>query len=127
MAVFMFALLGFPIFGGLGFLAKWFMLKAALQAPAPQTRLAVAIVLTSVVSAGYYLYVVMVMFMRPRNAGAAPLLPVRRLSGAVIAVAAAILLLFGIYPNPIVRWTQASGLLTPSVGTIRTTAAPIQR
>jgi NADH-quinone oxidoreductase subunit N len=127
MAVFMLALLGFPIFGGLGFLAKWFMLKAALQAPAPQTRLAVAIVLTSVVSAGYYLYVVMVMFMRPRTAGATPPLPVRRMSAAVIAVAAALILIFGIYPNPIVRWTQASGLLPPTTGSIRTTAAPIQR
>jgi NADH-quinone oxidoreductase subunit N len=66
MAVFMLALLGFPIFGGIGFFAKWYVLQAALQAPAPQTRLAVILVLTSLVSAGYYLYVVMVMFMKPR-------------------------------------------------------------
>ena len=73
MAVFMFALLGFPIFGGVGFFAKWYVLQAALQAPVPQTTLAVVLVLTTVISAGYYLYVVMVMFMRPRAAdGAAP-------------------------------------------------------
>ena len=71
MAVFMLALLGFPIFGGAGFFAKWYVLQAALQAPAPQTMLAVVLVLTTVISAGYYLYVVMVMFMRPR-AGDAP-------------------------------------------------------
>ena len=33
MAVFMLALLGFPIFGGIGFFAKWYVLQAALQAP----------------------------------------------------------------------------------------------
>ena len=66
MAVIMLALLGFPIFGGAGFFAKWYVLQAALQAPVQQTTLAVVLVLTTVVSAGYYLYVVMVMFMRPR-------------------------------------------------------------
>ena len=66
MTVFMLSLMGFPIFGGAGFLAKWFVLKAALQAPQPQIALAVVLVLTTVISAGYYLYVVMVMFMRPR-------------------------------------------------------------
>ena len=54
MAVIMLALLGFPIFGGAGFFAKWYVLQAALQAPVPQTTLAVVLVLTTVVSAGYY-------------------------------------------------------------------------
>ena len=66
MAVFMLALLGFPIFGGMGFFAKWYVIQATLQSSAPQQRLAVVLVLTSVISAGYYLYVVMVMFMKPR-------------------------------------------------------------
>ena len=70
MTVFMLALMGFPVFGGAGFLAKWFVLKAALEAPQPQVALAVVLVLTTVISAGYYLYVVMVMFMRPRPATA---------------------------------------------------------
>mgnify|MGYP006198573879 CR=1 FL=1 len=33
MAVIMLALLGFPIFGGGGFFAKWYVIRAALQAP----------------------------------------------------------------------------------------------
>jgi NADH-quinone oxidoreductase subunit N len=70
MTVFMLSLMGFPVFGGAGFLAKWFVLKAALQAPEPQIALAVVLVLTTVISAGYYLYVVMVMFMHPRLATA---------------------------------------------------------
>ena len=108
MAVFMLALLGFPIFGGIGFFAKWYVLQAALQAPAPQTRLAIILVLTSLVSAGYYLYVVMVMFMKPRDANAA--LPARTggWTNAVVWASAAVILIFGIFPDAIVAFTQRS-------------------
>ena len=49
MAVFMLALLGFPIFGGIGFFAKWYVLQAAMQSPYPQTKLALVLVVTSAV------------------------------------------------------------------------------
>jgi NADH-quinone oxidoreductase subunit N len=108
MAVFMLALLGFPIFGGIGFFAKWYVLQAALQAPSPQTRLAVILVLTSLVSAGYYLYVVMVMFMKPRASG----LPLPARTGgwtrAVVWGSAAIILVFGLFPDAVVSFTQRS-------------------
>ena len=104
MTVFMLALMGFPIVGGVGFFAKWYVLKAALQAPEPQITLSVVLVLTTVISAGYYLYVVMVMFMRPRHAAAAP---VERTPGwtrfVMVACAAAILIL-GILPDYAVRY-----------------------
>lgn len=108
MAVFMLALLGFPIFGGIGFFAKWYVLQAAIQAPSPQTRLAVILVLTSLVSAGYYLYVVMVMFMKPRASGSA--LPARTggWTRAVVWGSAAIILIFGLFPDAIVSFTQRS-------------------
>jgi len=107
MAVFMLALLGFPIFGGAGFFAKWYVIQAALQAPAPQTRLAVILVLASVVSAGYYLYVVMVMFMKPRPDDApATHAPVGALTRWVIGVAAVALLVLGVYPNGLVGATH---------------------
>ncbi|HYU53271.1 MAG TPA: NADH-quinone oxidoreductase subunit N [Gemmatimonadaceae bacterium] len=112
MTVFMLALLGFPIFGGIGFFAKWYVLQAALQAPFPQTRLAVILVVTSVVSAGYYLYVVMVMFMKPRAAAA--VVP-ERASGwtsAVVWGSAAVILIFGLFPDAVVSFTQRS---TPAV------------
>ena len=108
MAVFMLALLGFPIFGGIGFFAKWYVLQAALQAPFPQTRLAVILVISSVISAGYYLYVVMVMFMKPRVTAA--VLP-ERPSGwtrAVVWASAAIILIFGLFPDAVVSFTQRS-------------------
>jgi NADH-quinone oxidoreductase subunit N len=114
MAVFMLALLGFPIFGGIGFFAKYWIIQSALQAPSPQTVLAVILVVTSVVSAGYYLYVVMVMFMRPRAADAAPVTAPAGWTRSVIAVAAILILVLGILPNSVVRWTQRSGTVPPA-------------
>ena len=108
MAIFMLALLGFPIFGGIGFLAKYWIIQSALQAPIPQTRLAIILVVTSLVSAGYYLYVVMVMFMRPRSA-AAPVCP--RAGGwtrFVITASAILIIVLGILPNSVVKWTDRS-------------------
>jgi NADH-quinone oxidoreductase subunit N len=108
MAVFMLALLGFPIFGGIGFFAKYWIIQSALQAPVPQTKLAVILVITSVISAGYYLYVVMVMFMRPRPDDAAPVVSTSGWTRSVIAAAAVLILNLGILPNSVVRWTQKS-------------------
>jgi NADH-quinone oxidoreductase subunit N len=106
MSVFMLALLGFPVFGGAGFLAKWFLVKAALQAPQPQVVLTVVLVLSSVVAAGYYLYVVMVMFMRPRPEGAVAPAQGGALTRGVVFVAAVALILLGIFPNRIVRYAN---------------------
>jgi NADH-quinone oxidoreductase subunit N len=108
MAIFMLALLGFPIFGGIGFFAKWYVLQAALETPFPQTRLAIVLVVTSVVSAGYYLYVVMVMFMKPRTSAA--VLPERSSAWTrgVDWAAAAVILIFGLFPDAIVSFTQRS-------------------
>ena len=112
MAIFMLALLGFPIFGGIGFFAKWYVLQAALQAQFPQTRLAVILVVTSLGSAGYYLYVVMVMFMKPRATTA--ISPEREggWTRTVIWASAAAILIFGIFPDAIVSFTRRS---SPSV------------
>lgn len=125
MAVFMLALLGFPIFGGAGFFAKWYVIQAALQSSAPQTRLAVILVLTSVVSAGYYLGVVMTMFMKPRPEGLA--VPTGRVGGAtrwVIGLSAVLLLLLGLFPNSLVRATHLPGTaLQPSAAPTATIQA----
>ena len=111
MGVCMLSLLGFPIFGGAGFFAKWYVIQAALQAPQPQVRLAVVLVLTSLISAGYYMYVVLVMFMKPRpevetvgdsrNVGSA--------TRWVIGLSTVILLVLGVFPNALVSLTQQPG------------------
>jgi NADH-quinone oxidoreductase subunit N len=99
MAVLMLALLGFPIFGGGGFFAKWYVLQAALQARVPQTTLAIVLVLTSVVSAGYYLYVIVVMFMRAPAADVEPTPRMPALTRLVLGVTVVGILVLGVYPN----------------------------
>ncbi|MEP7000561.1 MAG: proton-conducting transporter membrane subunit, partial [bacterium] len=116
MTVFMLALMGFPIFGGIGFFAKWYVLKAALQAPEPQTLLAVVLVLTTVISAGYYLYVIMVMFMRPRREDAMPVGATPAWTQFVMVAAAATILILGVLPEMTVRYA--------SVGVPRRGASP---
>jgi NADH-quinone oxidoreductase subunit N len=103
MSVIMLALMGFPIFGGAGFFAKWYVLQAALQAPVRQTTLAVVLVLTTVISAGYYLYVLVRMFMRPRPAAYPAPERTGGLTTAVLAVTVALILILGFAPEAAVE------------------------
>jgi NADH-quinone oxidoreductase subunit N len=98
--------MGFPVLGGAGFLAKWFVLKAALQAPEPQIALSIVLVLTTVISAGYYLYVVMVMFMRPRAATAAVPPQTPAWTQFVMVACATALLVLGVMPEYSVRFAN---------------------
>ena len=102
MAVFFLAFLGMPLVGGMGFFAKWYILQAALQSSAPQTVLAVILVITSVVSAAYYLTVISAMFMRPRAEGRATPVASAMAGGVVLAMTLALLLL-GVFPTPVVK------------------------
>lgn len=102
MAVFMLALLGIPVAGGMGFFAKWYLLQAAVQTAVPQMQLIVVLVLSSVISAGYYLSIVAAMFMKARGARN-PVSSTHPLIGGVVAVAAILLLMFGVYPTPVAR------------------------
>jgi NADH-quinone oxidoreductase subunit N len=115
MAVFMFSLLGFPIAGGMGFWGKWMLLQAALERPWDQITLAVILVLASVVSAGYYLNVVVTMYMKPRadDAPAWPALP--RIAGTIMFGAAALVLWFGLQPDLFVQVATASAQIPPTL------------
>jgi NADH-quinone oxidoreductase subunit N len=96
MTICMLSLLGFP--GTAGFIGKWYILAAATGGGYP--ILAAILVLTSVVSAGYYLPVVMAMYMKPPahdQVHAGVLVP--RLAGATLAFMVAALLVFGLWPN----------------------------
>jgi NADH-quinone oxidoreductase subunit N len=96
MTVFLLSLLGFP--GTAGFIGKWYILSAAVDAG--QYLLAVVLVLASVVSAGYYLPPIMAMYMRPQPTPDAHQGTV--IAGAprvVVALAAAALLVLGFWPN----------------------------
>ena len=92
-AVFMFSLTGIP--GTAGFVGKWFVFKAAMNADL--TWLAVAGVLTSVVSAFYYLRVVVNMYMEDStNTEVVPREPQSLRYALLIAVGGT--LLFGVLP-----------------------------
>lgn len=105
LAVCMLSLLGFP--GTIGFIGKWYIISSLVSEHG--TALAVVLVITSVVSAGYYLPVIMSMYMRPSRA---PLVFFDRgLAGSArVAVAVAILLVLvlGFWPNAALRLTDAA-------------------
>ena len=118
MGVLMLSLLGFPVFGGAGFFAKWYVLQAALQSPTPQTMLAVVLVLTTVVSAGYYLYVVMVMFMRARADDAPVLAPSGWLTRTVLVASVSAILVLGVLPDYFFRVARAGWPRVDAIPTV---------
>jgi len=116
----MLSLLGFP--GTAGFIGKWYILIAATSAG--QNTLAAILVLTSVVSAGYYLPVIMAMYMKPEPIEAAHVdVSLDRWGRAAVAAVVVGLLLFGVWPNPLFDLARSAG---DSVHPAATTAASPQ-
>lgn len=103
MTIFLLSLGGFPPFGG--FIAKWYVFTAAVEAG--QTWLAIIGVLTSVVSVFFYLRVIVMMYM---TAGTTPLRirAVPRIAGAALIASAAIILYLGVLPTRVLDWAAAS-------------------
>ncbi|MBI3566823.1 MAG: NADH-quinone oxidoreductase subunit N [Gemmatimonadetes bacterium] len=127
MAVCMLALLGFPIFGGVGFFAKWYLLQAALSAEHMLIPLAVLLVLTSVVSAGYYLGVVRAMFMKPRAEGAPEIAPTGKMTRLVLGITIAAILGLGVFPGRLARWTRQSVPVPPAAAAATATGQTASR
>jgi NADH-quinone oxidoreductase subunit N len=116
----MLSLLGFP--GTVGFMGKWYILSSLAVTGHP--GLAVILVLTSVVSAGYYLPVIMSMYMQPARA---PLVyHDRGLAGSArvaVGVAVVLMLLLGVWPTGVLHLTdEAAFSLAQSAG--QTVAGP---
>lgn len=103
MTIFLLSLGGFPPFGG--FIAKWFVFTAAMQAG--YSWLAIIGVLTSVVSVFFYLRVVVMMYMTPA-AGPMSLPPVPRSAGVALVVSAILVFYLGILPTQVMDWAAAS-------------------
>jgi NADH-quinone oxidoreductase subunit N len=110
LAVCMLSLLGFP--GTIGFIGKWYILSAIVASG--HSLLAIVLVLTSLVSAGYYLPVIMAMYMRPPQA---PLVHQdRRPAGTAslaIGLAVAVVLVLGVWPSPALVMTNAAAASLP--------------
>jgi NADH-quinone oxidoreductase subunit N len=104
MLVFMFSLTGIPPTAG--FVGKFYVFLAAIRAG--YTSLAVVAVVFSVVSAFFYLRIVMYMYMRE---------PTRKIAiaanvsiGLALAVAGVVILVLGVLPSPWIDYAQASSL-----------------
>jgi len=100
MAVFMFALAGVPPFAG--FFGKYYVFLAAIKMQ--MTWLAVIGVLTSLVSAYYYLRVVVLMYFREGHADVVS--NPSRAALAVVAVCAALVLVLGLFPSFVLQIAQ---------------------
>jgi NADH-quinone oxidoreductase subunit N len=105
MAIFLLSLGGFPPFGG--FIAKWYVFTAAVEAG--YTWLAIIGVLTSVVSVFFYLRVIVMMYMTPASASAPIRVPpIPAIAGAALVVSAGLVLYLGVLPTRVIDWAVAS-------------------
>jgi NADH-quinone oxidoreductase subunit N len=116
LSICMLSLLGFP--GTFGFIGKWYIISAVVAEG--QTVLAIVLVLTSVVSAGYYLPVIMSLYMK--TAPSEPAHQETRLwpaAAGAILVSVITVVLFGLWP------AGALDLAGRSAATLTYTASPM--
>jgi NADH-quinone oxidoreductase subunit N len=108
MLVFMASLAGIPPTAG--FIGKFYLFMAAVKADL--AWLAVVGVIFAAISAYYYLRVVMVMYMRePEAGGIEPRLATSPVLAVALACAFAGVLVFGLYPNPLVSFAAQAVLI----------------
>ncbi len=103
LTVFLVSLAGIPV--SAGFVGKFYLFSAAVHSNL--VLLALVGVLMSVVSAYYYLRVVVVMYMR-EPVGEDTWAPVGAGAGLALGVSAFVVLLFGVYPAPLLAWARAA-------------------
>ena len=122
MTVCMLSLLGFP--GTAGFIGKWYVLVAA--AGAGQGLLAAILVIASVISAGYYLPVIMAIYMKTEpSAEAHAGVRLDPWSRAVVVAAVAGILVLGVQPSRLLDLARASGA-TLQAAPVTPTSSPAQ-
>ncbi len=116
LSVCMLSLLGFP--GTVGFIGKWYILTATVAEN--QMILPVILVLTSVVSAGYYLPVIMAMYMRSApSADRHSTVALSPTAAGAIVLSVVVVLLLGVWPRSVL---QVAG---SSARTLTQTALPM--
>jgi NADH-quinone oxidoreductase subunit N len=116
LSICMLSLLGFP--GTFGFIGKWYILSALIAEG--QIVLPVVLVLTSVISAGYYLPVIMSMYMKsPASEDAHSGVRLFPAAAGAIAASVAAVLLFGFWPR------EALDASVRSAGTLTQTGLPV--
>jgi NADH-quinone oxidoreductase subunit N len=103
MTIFLLSLGGFPPMAG--FIAKWYVFTAAIKAG--YTGLAIIGVLTSVVSVFFYLRIVVMMYMTPRETPRV-VLPVPAVAGGALVVSAVLIFYLGLLPSRVIDWAASS-------------------
>ena len=103
MTVFLLSLGGFPPMAG--FVAKWYVFSAAVNAG--YTGLAIIGVLTSVVSVFFYLRIVVMMYMTPAES-AGPVLPAPKIAAAALVVCAILIFYLGVLPTRVLNLAASS-------------------
>ena len=108
MLIFMVSLAGLPPTAG--FIGKLYVFMSAVEAGMPW--LAVVALVFAVISAYYYLRLVMVMYMREPSdlSSSTPRLVMSPSLSIVLACAVAGVVIFGIYPNPLVHFAMQAVL-----------------
>ncbi|MFN8485539.1 MAG: NADH-quinone oxidoreductase subunit N [Anaerolineae bacterium] len=104
LALFMFALTGFPPLAG--FVGKWFIFSSAVATG--WTWLALIGALASVISAGYYLRIVVLMYMRPAPAETQPLGSPTGGAAWAMGITVVAVLLLGVFASPILNMAQST-------------------
>jgi NADH-quinone oxidoreductase subunit N len=109
-AVCLLSLFGFP--GTVGFIGKWYIISSI--AATGHSLLAVLLVLTSLVSAGYYMPVIMAMYMQPARAPQVywdtRLAPTARFA---VSLALAAVLVLGFWPTGLLGLTDRAAASLP--------------
>jgi NADH-quinone oxidoreductase subunit N len=101
LTVFLISLTGVPISGG--FVGKFYLFSAAVSAG--YTPLAIVGMIMSVVSAYYYLRVVVAMYMRAPE-GEDTWSPVGPGAAFALALSTTVVLFLGVYPGPLMEWAR---------------------
>jgi NADH-quinone oxidoreductase subunit N len=113
LTVCMLSLVGFP--GTFGFIGKWYIITAVVAEG--HYILPVILVITSVISVGYYLPVVMAMYMRPAPSpdryAAVRLAPAAL---GIVALSLAAVVLLGFWPGPLLDLAGRSGMTLTQTG-----------
>jgi NADH-quinone oxidoreductase subunit N len=107
LAMFLVSLTGVPV--SAGFVGKFYLFSAAVSAGNLGTFLAVVGVLTSVVSAYYYLRIVVAMYME-EPAGEDTWAAVGPGARLALAVSALVVLGLGLYPGPVLAFARVAAL-----------------
>lgn len=105
------ALLGVPTLNG--FISKFIILKAAIETQ--QFLLAIIFVFNSVFSAAYYIRLIQVVMLGSPNRKIAKIRDVPILMGLPIALMAILIVIFGVYPQPILSFAESAAKAATSL------------